>query len=36
MIQLAQFDLETTREYGESLLYDSNVIQTDRAASIPY
>jgi len=36
MIQLAQFDLENTQEHGKSLLYDSNVTQTDRAKSIPY
>ena len=36
MIQLAKYDLENTKEYGKSLLYDSNVIQTDRGASIPY
>jgi len=36
MIQLAQFDLENTQEHVKSLLYDSNVTQTDRAKSIPY
>ena len=36
MIQLAEFDLENTREYGKILLYDSLVTETDRAKSIPY
>ena len=33
---MIQFDLKNTRKHGKSLLYDSNVTQTDRAKSIPY